>query len=230
MISRQGQLMLGQPPHERPRTSGNRAEDASTSRYLAQLIDQAMIFLETDRERAQRCLKDASVFLCAELRETPTVAPSLQSAVRLAGLTRWQVKCALHYIDANLGSAVSVGELARSVGLSNSHFSRAFKGSLGVSPRRYVVRMRVERAKLIMGSTNQSLCDISADCGFADQAHLTRCFRRVVGMTPSVWRRLHGCAPIRGGNRVSARLNEVSSLPHIRGNDLRIRSVANDSR
>jgi AraC family transcriptional regulator len=53
----------------------------------------------------------------------------------------------------------------------------------------YVAARRVERAKLMMTSTRERLTDIALACGFSDQSHLTRSFRRVVGMSPGRWRR-----------------------------------------
>ena len=54
----------------------------------------------------------------------------------------------------------------------------------------YVAVRRVERAKLMMASTEQRLTDIALACGFADQSHLNRSFRRIVGVSPGLWRRV----------------------------------------
>jgi AraC-like DNA-binding protein len=54
----------------------------------------------------------------------------------------------------------------------------------------FVAVRRVERAKLMMASTEQRLADIALACGFADQSHLNRCFRRIVGVSPGLWRRV----------------------------------------
>jgi AraC family transcriptional regulator len=53
----------------------------------------------------------------------------------------------------------------------------------------YVGARRVERAKLMVASTRKKLTDIALACGFSYQSHLTKTFRRVVGMSPGVWRR-----------------------------------------
>ena len=82
-----------------------------------------------------------------------------------------------------------VREIAECVALRESHFSRAFKRSLGSSPMAYVGARRVARAKLMVASTRRKLTDIALVCGFSDQSHLTKSFRRVVGMSPGVWRR-----------------------------------------
>ena len=54
----------------------------------------------------------------------------------------------------------------------------------------FVAVRRVERAKLMMASTGQRLTDIALACGFADQSHLNRYFRRIVGVSPGLWRRV----------------------------------------
>jgi len=116
--------------------------------------------------------------------------------LRPRGLVASKAKRALEYIEENLGSKMKVRDMADFVALSPSHFSRAFKQSLGSSPMAYVAARRVERAKLMVRSTRERLMDIALTCGFSDQAHLTRSFRRVVGMSPGRWRRTsNGASP-----------------------------------
>jgi AraC-like DNA-binding protein len=57
----------------------------------------------------------------------------------------------------------------------------------------FVVARRIERAKLMMTSTRERLTDIALACGFSDQSHLNRHFRRVVGTSPGLWRRMSQC-------------------------------------
>jgi AraC family transcriptional regulator len=171
----------------------------STSAHLRHLVNQAMTFFETNREAAWRCLRDASTLLGAEPKESGIDAAALQSIFRPGGLATWQAKLALDYIEANLGSKMAIEEMANIVALSKSHFSRAFKKRLGSSPMAYVVVRRVERAKLMMTSTREGLTDIALACGFADQSHLNRYFRRVVGMSPGLWRRMSQYGPQASG-------------------------------
>jgi transcriptional regulator GlxA family with amidase domain len=81
------------------------------------------------------------------------------------------------------------GELARLCGLSRSHFGRAFKASLGTSPHRWLVALRVRRAQELLEGTSESLSDIALICGFSDQSHLTRTFHASTGVSPGAWRR-----------------------------------------
>ena len=159
------------------------------SAQLSRLVRRAMTFLETDRAAAWRCLNDASTLLGMELEVPPNDAQATINDLRSGGLAIWRAKRALAYIEANLGSKITIGEVADFLALSKSHFSRAFKQSFGCSPMTYVSTKRVERAKHMMRSTLERLSDIALACGFADQSHLNRCFRRIVGISPGVWRR-----------------------------------------
>lgn len=153
------------------------------------LVRRAMKCLESDRHTALRCLNDVSALLGAH-GPNPGASPfEVLSGFRPGGLARWQARRALAHIEENLGSKIAIRELAALVSFSKSHFSRAFKRSLGLSPMAYVTTRRVQRAKTMMVSTDKQLTEIALACGFADQSHLNRSFRRVVGMSPGLWRR-----------------------------------------
>jgi AraC-like DNA-binding protein len=104
-------------------------------------------------------------------------------------LAPWQVRKVDHYVRATLDRSTRVADLARQVSLSVSHFSRAFKTSFGTTPRMYIIRLRLELAQTLMLTTRDSLSQIALLCGLADQAHLSKLFRREVGESPSAWRR-----------------------------------------
>jgi AraC-like DNA-binding protein/thioesterase domain-containing protein len=131
----------------------------------------------------------ASRFLGRDSDGTSVSLPPLGGILRPGGLAVWQANRALRYIEGNLGSKVAIREIADCVALSTSHFSRAFKRSLGSAPMAYVAARRVERARLMLTSTQESLTEIALACGFSDQPHFNRLFRRVVGMSPGRWRR-----------------------------------------
>lgn len=105
------------------------------------------------------------------------------------GLAPWQARKVLRHIGEHLDRPITIRELSDVVGLSANYFSRRFKGSFGVSPRHYLIRRRLERAKLLMRQSRASLSQIALDTGFSDQAHMSRLFHAVVGETPNRWRR-----------------------------------------
>jgi AraC family transcriptional regulator len=155
----------------------------------AQLLSHAMTLLETNHD-AWCCLDGALTLLRGHLQESSSIAASAEG-VRQTGLARWQSREAIEYINANLASKLTLAAIAKVVRLSNSHFSRAFKISHGVSPWAYIVMARVERAARMIRATREPLSQIASDCGFADQAHLCKAFRRRVGVSPGIWRRAH---------------------------------------
>jgi len=104
-------------------------------------------------------------------------------------LAPWQLRRATDLMGSRLGNELSLAELAAACELSLSYFKRAFRQSTGETPHRWLQRQRVDHAKGLMSSTAQSLAEIAAACGFADQSHFTRVFSAVAGMSPAVWRR-----------------------------------------
>jgi AraC-like DNA-binding protein len=165
------------------------ALDQWASERIGRLVSRAMLLLESDRQVAWRCLKDASALLASPTEASSASGPVMSGSFRPGGLARWQARRATAYIEANLESKLEVRGLADLVSFSKSHFFRAFKRSLGLPPMAYVMLRRVERAKLLMTSTSRQLIEIALACGFADQSHLNRSFRRLVGVSPGRWRR-----------------------------------------
>lgn len=103
---------------------------------------------------------------------------------RQGGLSSRQLKQAQAFLEAYLSENVSLADLAASCSLSPAHFARAFRRSTGVPPHRFLMERRVTRARELLVHTGLSLSEIAIRCGFADQAHLTKVFRRVLGVTP----------------------------------------------
>jgi AraC family transcriptional regulator len=92
------------------------------------------------------------------------------------------------YIDAHIDQRCRTTELARVAGLSKSHFSRLFSKRFGSRSRHYIMHRRVALAQTLM-LTGAPLSEIALSCGMSDQAHFCKQFRRVVGQSPSAWRR-----------------------------------------
>jgi AraC-like DNA-binding protein len=117
--------------------------------------------------------------------------PSRASSPIAGGLAAWQIRKVTHFVDANLATTIRNEDLAALTRLTPSHFGRAFRNSVGECPHEFVMRRRIERAQELMLSTDANLSDIALDCGLADQSHLTRLFKRLVGESPRTWRRAH---------------------------------------
>lgn len=166
---------------------------SAVASLLAPLVGEAAAIPDEDRDAARSKPGRVVAILQADADRTRPIAR--QTA--LGGLAPWQARRAALHIDAHLERRLALSELAAVAGLSASYFSRAFKVSFGAAPHAYVLRRRVERAQAQMLMTSDPLSRIAVDCGFADQAHLSRVFRRLVGRTPHDWRRIHtsGAAP-----------------------------------
>jgi AraC-like DNA-binding protein len=96
------------------------------------------------------------------------------------------------YIQANLGSALDIDELAALVRMSPSHFTRSFHKSVGMTPHRYVIQCRVTKARELLSATQLPLTEIALTTGFSDQSHFSRRFQEVVGVPPGAYRRSEG--------------------------------------
>jgi AraC family transcriptional regulator len=96
---------------------------------------------------------------------------------------------AVCYMRAHLAESVSVDDLAAATGISAAHFSRQFKAATGFPPHEYLLRLRIARAQelLLRQGRGLNIAGIATDCGFADQSHLRRVFKRVIGMTPAAF-------------------------------------------
>ena len=89
------------------------------------------------------------------------------------------------YVVAHLDQPIEVGALAKIAGRSPFHFTRMFARSVGMTPYRYVVHLRLQRAFELLRERRHGLADIAAATGFADQSHLSRWVRRVHGVSPT---------------------------------------------
>jgi AraC family transcriptional regulator len=98
--------------------------------------------------------------------------------------------CALiEFIHANLQYQISIEQLSAVVGLGVWTFYRRFKKGYGMTPCAYVLSKRIEEAKMMLANGSCSVKAIAAECGFSDQAHMTRVFRRKLSVTPGQIRR-----------------------------------------
>jgi AraC-like DNA-binding protein len=106
------------------------------------------------------------------------------------GLKTWQGNRVLAHIEEHLDRSLPTIELATLIGLSSSHFCRAFKVRFGLPPHAYVLHKRLECAKsLMLAGEDYPLAEIALACGLSDQSHLSRVFRRFVGDSPKAWRK-----------------------------------------
>ena len=114
-------------------------------------------------------------------------APAAGRTAR-GGLAPRQVRRACDAMDSNIGGDIGLDMLASLVGVSPTHFSRAFRQSVGVAPFAWLLQRRIEHAKELLADRRLSLAAVALAVGFSAQPQFTTAFRRVTGTTPGVWR------------------------------------------
>jgi AraC-like DNA-binding protein len=98
----------------------------------------------------------------------------------------------LQHIEAQHAGPLKMSELARLAGLSVRGFAKAFKLAQGVTPGRFLARVRVREAANLLANTTASLEEIAAKTGFPNRHYLSRMFKKVTGDSPAHFRRQHG--------------------------------------
>lgn len=109
----------------------------------------------------------------------------LQRRSRLTPLTRALHLRLVDFVRARLDQRILVTDMAAVVGLAPSYFAEVFVRSTGESPHQFVLRLRVQRAVELLGSSHLPLAHVAAECGFSSQQHMTRVMRAKVGLTPA---------------------------------------------
>src|SRR5262249_40508574 len=153
---------------------------------LAQMLQTARANSDSDYEVTKRLVAEASSLLERHVaRNTDRDVHRYEQG----GLARWQINRVRVFIDQHLTERIRVVDLSSLARSSPSYFSSAFKRTFGASPHAYVMRRRIHLAAELMLKGDAPLSQIAINCGFADQAHFSRQFRRAMGRTPSAWRR-----------------------------------------
>ena len=141
-------------------------------------IDEALQRLLNEQTATGTPVQTTQVSVIHLLRRYLTVTHQNSS------LTHTQVQQAIDYIHTHLDRELSLVEIAEVVNISPTYFASLFKRATETSPHQYVIRQRVERAKMILLKTDLTISDIALQVGFSSQSHLTQQFKRFTGMTP----------------------------------------------
>jgi AraC family transcriptional regulator len=112
-----------------------------------------------------------------------------RAAAECSGLSANQIRIVTEYMESHLNEKTTISELAGLVDLTRFHFIRSFKQAAGIPPHQFMIRLRVDRAKEMLAEGELSIAEVASQTGFGSPIQLTRAFRRVVGTTPSAFRR-----------------------------------------
>ena len=93
------------------------------------------------------------------------------------------------YIEQHYGENISVSNLADMVYVSESTLNRLFKKEFSLTPFEYLIETRVEKSKTMLRRKSVAITDIADRCGFSSNSHFTSCFKRIIGMSPSDYRK-----------------------------------------
>lgn len=100
-----------------------------------------------------------------------------------------QVDVAVNFLYENISNKITVDEMAESVNMSVSHFSRTFKNCMKKTPVEYLSEIRIEKSKRLLKYSSLNLSEIAFECGFGSLSYFSRCFQESIGQTPSEYKR-----------------------------------------
>lgn len=127
--------------------------------------------------------EDLCAWISTALNEFIELVYSSQDARKMT-----QIRPAVNYIDANYDKAITLAEIARASHLSVSRLAHLFKEQMGTTVIDYVTGVRIERAKELLLSTDQSCTEICFEVGYNNQSYFTRAFKSLVGIPPRQFR------------------------------------------
>jgi AraC family transcriptional regulator len=185
--------------HLAPPTSGHDANDISKippSLYfenssLKATLQKLQSVLDGSGIDDHAYAETLGLLLLWELRHATDPRYSQLNPTR-GGLTGLQLRRIKEFLDAHISRRVGISELASLVGLSQFHFIRAFKHSVGRSPYQYILSERISVAKEMLSKSDQSIADVALAVGFSDASQLNRVFLKLLGVTPTAFRRENG--------------------------------------
>lgn len=113
--------------------------------------------------------------------------PTLSSSA--ARLAPWQIKAAKDGMARQIRSGLRIADVAAHLSLSETHFAKAFRNSVGIAPHHWFRQVRLAYAEHLLVETCSSVADIAATCGYSDESHFIATFHRAIGTPPGRWRR-----------------------------------------
>jgi AraC family transcriptional regulator len=164
--------------------------------------------LQSSRPHSRLYAEALGQALAVHLLRHHIVFPQLVDEPK-GGLNQPVLRAVLAYIEEHLAHELALAEIAGQARMSQYHFARLFRQSMGCSLHQYVTEQRLERAKALLIGGKHSIAEVAALTGFVDQSHLHRYFKRRYGVTP-------GAALGRSTNIQSTRTNiqdEIATDP-----------------
>jgi AraC family transcriptional regulator len=108
----------------------------------------------------------------------------------VAALPNRRLKRVIEFMESHANEPITLAELAHIAGLSRMHFAAQFRKATGLRPHEYLLRRRVENAKVMLTTSSLPIAEVALTAGFSSQSHFTGVFKRLTDLTPSRWREL----------------------------------------
>lgn len=96
--------------------------------------------------------------------------------------------------DHRYDESIGVADMAAAAGLSQAHFSRAFRATFGISPHGYLLTRRLERAAALLRNTDHDIARVCMEVGLTSVGSFTTSFKRMFGQTPAAYRASHAAS------------------------------------
>jgi AraC family transcriptional regulator len=158
------------------------ASDATIVRYTEAFRCE----LESDSPNGRLYADTLTVGFTLHLLSTYAVAKPKIPLPR-GKLTAVQLRAVVDFIQSHVADDVSLAVLADQANASPFHFARQFRATVGMPPHQYVLRQRVQKSLRLINARQLPLAQIAVESGFHDQPHFIRAFRKILGMTPTVY-------------------------------------------
>jgi len=154
---------------------------------ITQLYRHFLLSADWQQPANQLMLSSASTLLITHLLQRYSDVQWQAPQVR-GGLAPAVLRRIVAYIDAQLDQPLTLAQLAAEAALSEYHFARMFRSSMGEAPHQYVMRRRMETAQQLLKFSALPVTEIALRCGFHSSSHFSNRFRQQHGVAPSVWR------------------------------------------
>ncbi|WP_432226541.1 helix-turn-helix domain-containing protein [Enterobacter wuhouensis] len=151
---------------------------------ITALYRQFLLGCDWQQKANQLTLSTASTLLMTHLLQNYS-SVQWKLPVVTGGLSPFTLRNVLEFIEESLSQPLTLVDLAAQAALSEYHFARMFRQSMGLAPHQYVMQRRMEKAKALVQHTAMPLTEIALACGFNSASHFSNRFRSVTGMTPS---------------------------------------------